>query len=64
MQAARLRSEQVAAAKAALVASLEECIKATTLEELVPRCAKVSEAAAGVKCVEAVPSPMSEDMDV
>ena len=60
----RLLSEQRAAADAALEVSVEECMKATTPEELVPRAAKVAEAAAGVKRVEAIPSPASEDMDV
>ena len=44
--------------------SVEEFVKATTPEELVPHAAKVAEAAEGVKWVEAVPSPTSEDMDV
>ena len=33
-------------------------------EELVPRAAKVAEAAASVKRVEVIPSPASEDVDV
>ena len=39
-------------------------MKATTPEELVPRAARVAEAAASVKRVEAIPSPASEDVDV
>ena len=63
-ESARLLSEQKAAADAELELRVEECVKATTPEELVPRAAKVAEAAAGVKRVEAVPSPASEDVDV
>ena len=39
-------------------------MKATTPEELVPRAARVAEATVGVKRVEAIPSPASEDVDV
>ena len=63
-EAARLRNEQKAAADAALEASIADCVQATTPEELVPRAAKVSEAAAGVKQAEAVPTTASEDVDV
>ena len=44
--------------------TVEDCVQATTPEELVPRAAKVSEAAEGVNRAEAVPSPASEDVDV
>ena len=64
VEPARLHGEQVAAAKAALAVSIRDCVKATTLEELVPRAAKVLEAAAGVEGVEAVPSPAGEDVEV
>ena len=50
--------------KVALEVSVEECVLATMPEELVPRAAKVPEAAAGVQRVEAVPSPASDDVDV
>ena len=43
-------------------ASVEECVQATMSEDLVPRAAKVAEAAAGVRRVETVPS--CEDVDV
>ena len=64
VEATRLRGEQVAAAKATLAMRVEDCVKATMPKELVPRAAKVSEASAGVERVEAVPSPVSEDVDV
>ena len=63
-QGARLLEDQRAAAGAALDVSVEECVLATTPEELVPRAAAVAEAAASVKRVEAIPSPASEDVDV
>ena len=63
-ETARIRCEQIAAAKAALEVSVEECVQATSPEELVPQAVKVSEAAEGVKWVEAVPSPATEDIDV
>ena len=63
-ESARLLSEQKAAAGTALEVCVEECVKAMMPEELVPRATKVAEAAAGVKGVEAIPSPASEDMDV
>ena len=63
-ESAHLLSEQGAAAEAALEVSVEECVKATTTEELVPRAAKVAEAAESVKRVKAIPSPASEDVDV
>ena len=52
------------ASKAALEVSVEECVQSTMPEELVPHVAKVSEATEGVKRVEAIPSPASEDVDV
>ena len=61
---ARIHNEQKAAAEAALEACVEECVQATTPEELVPHAAKVADAAEGVKRVEAVPSPASEEVDV
>ena len=64
VEAARLRNEQIAVAGAALEVCVEECVKAMTPEELVPRAAKVSEAAKGVKRAEAAPSPVGEDVDV
>ena len=63
-EAARLCEEQHAAAKAALTESVEECVKATTPEELVPRAVKVAEAAAHVERLEAGLSPAGEDVDV
>ena len=63
-EAVRLRDEQKAAAEAALEVSIADCVQATTPEELVPRAAKVSEAAAGVKQAEAVLSSRNEDVDV
>ena len=60
----RVQREQLAATQAELEVSVEECVKATTPEELVPSAAKVAEAAEGVKRAEAVPSPASEDVDV
>ena len=63
-EAARLRNEQVAATMAALDVSVGECIQATTPKKLVPRAAKVAEAAEGVKRAEAIPSPACEDVDV
>ena len=63
-ESARLLQEQRVAADAALVVSVEECVKATTPEELVPRAARVAEAAASVRRVEAIPSPVGEDVDV
>ena len=50
--------------RAAFDASVAECVQATTPEELVPRAAKVTEAAEGIKRAEAVPSPAGEDVDV
>ena len=63
-EAARLRTEQITGMKATLEVSVEECVQATTPEELVPQAAKVSEAVEGVKRAEAVPSSASEDVDV
>ena len=60
----RVRREQIPAMQAELEARVEEWVQATTPEELVPRAAKVAEAAEGVKRVEATPSPASEDVDV
>ena len=39
-------------------------MKATTLEELVPNAAKVTEAVGGIEQAKAVPSPAREDVDV
>ena len=63
-EAARLREAQHAAAKAALAVTVEECVKTTMPEELVPKAARVAEAVANVEEVEAVPSPAREDVDV
>ena len=63
-EGARLLAEQRAAAEAALEVSVEDCVKATTSGELVPWAAKVAEASAGVKWIETVPSPASEDVEV
>ena len=54
----------MAAAQSALEVSVEQCVLATMPQELVPRAAKVADAAASVKRVEAVPSSASEDVDV
>ena len=63
-EAARLQREKVTVAKAALEVSVEECVQATTLEELLLRAARLSEAVKGVKRVEAISTPASEDVDV
>ena len=44
--------------------SVGECVKATTLEELVPQATKVAEAVVGVNRMEAVPYLASKDVDV
>ena len=63
-EATRVQREQLAATQATLEVCVEECVKATMPEELVPRAAKVAEAAEGVRRAEAVPSSASEDVDV
>ena len=64
VEADRIQGAQRAAANDALAVAVEDCSKATTPEELVPRAAKVAEAAAGVECAEVTPSPASEEVDV